>query len=88
METESLLFSSQDLKAMIMPLFLEQLLMALVGIVDIFVVGFVGEAVVSGVSLSSFGNVQGKSTAQQLIIQMLESKVKREKVATASDFTF
>lgn len=29
--------------------------------------------------VSSFGNVQGKSTAQQLIIQMLESKVKREK---------
>lgn len=38
--------------------------------------------------VSSFGNVQGKSTAQQLIIQMLESKVKREKVTTASDFTF
>ena len=58
METESLLFSSQDLKAMIMPLFLEQLLMALVGIVDIFVVGFVGEAVVSGVSLvKSFNTI-------------------------------
>ena len=38
METESLLFSNQDLKAMIMPLFLEQLLMALVEIAGIFVV--------------------------------------------------
>jgi len=38
--------------------------------------------------VSSFGNVQGKNTAQQLIIQMLESKVKREKVTTASDFSF
>ena len=53
METESLLFSSQDLKAMIMPLFLDQLLMALVGIADVFGVGFVGEAAVSGVSLVS-----------------------------------
>ena len=38
--------------------------------------------------VSSFGNVQGKNTAQQLIIQMLESKVKREKMTTASDFSF
>ena len=41
-------FSS--LKRMILPLFLEQLLVALVGIADVFVVGFVGEAAVSGVS--------------------------------------
>lgn len=58
MEKESLLFSNQDLKAMIMPLFLEQLLMALVGIADVFVVGFVGEAAVSGVSLvNSFNTI-------------------------------
>ena len=58
METESLLFSNQDLKTMIMPLFLEQLLMALVGIADVFVVGFVGEAAVSGVSLvNSFNTI-------------------------------
>ena len=42
-------FSS--LKRMILPLFLEQLLVALVGIADVFVVGCVGEAAVSGVSL-------------------------------------
>lgn len=58
MEKESLLFSNQDLKAMIMPLFLEQLLMALVGIADVFAVGFVGEAAVSGVSLvNSFNTI-------------------------------
>ena len=45
------MFSSRDLKRMIVPLFLEQLLMALVGIADVFVIGFVGEAAVSGVSL-------------------------------------
>ena len=36
---------------LIIPLFLEQLLVALVGIADVFVIGFVGEAAVSGVSL-------------------------------------
>lgn len=58
MEQEAGLFSNQELKAMIVPLFLEQLLMALVGIADVFVVGFVGEAVVSGVSLvNSFNTI-------------------------------
>ena len=42
---------NQDLKKLIVPLFLEQLLVALVGIADVFVIGFVGEAAVSGVSL-------------------------------------
>lgn len=46
------------LKRMILPLFLEQLLVALVGIADVFVVGFVGEAAVSGVSLvNSFNTI-------------------------------
>ena len=36
---------------LIVPLFLEQLLVALVEIADVFVIGFVGEAAVSGVSL-------------------------------------
>ena len=45
------MFSNKDLKNLIVPLFLEQLLMALVGIADVFVIGFVGEAEVSGVSL-------------------------------------
>lgn len=45
------MFSNRDLKRLIVPLFLEQLLVALVGIADVFVVGFVGEAAVSGVSL-------------------------------------
>ena len=45
------MFSNRDLKRMIVPLFLEQLLMALVGIADVFVIGYVGEAAVSGVPL-------------------------------------
>lgn len=52
------MFSNKDLKNLILPLFLEQLLLALVGIADVFVVGFVGEAAVSGVSLvNSFNTI-------------------------------
>ena len=52
------MFSNKDLKNLIVPLFLEQLLMAFVGIADVFVIGFVGEAAVSGVSLvNSFNTI-------------------------------
>ena len=52
------MFSNKDLKNLIVPLFLEQLLMALVGIADVFVIGFVGEAAESGVSLvNSFNTI-------------------------------
>lgn len=52
------MFSNQDLKKLIVPLFLEQLLVALVGMADVFVIGFVGEAAVSGVSLvNSFNTI-------------------------------
>lgn len=45
------LFSGKDLRNMIVPLFLEQLLVMLVGIADTLVVSYAGEASVSGVSL-------------------------------------
>lgn len=52
------MFSNKDLRNLILPFFLEQLLMALVGMADIFVVGFLGEAAVSGVSLvNSFNTI-------------------------------
>ena len=50
------MFSNKDLKNMIIPLFFEQLLVMLVGIVDTFVVSYVGEAAVSGVSLVNMFN--------------------------------
>ena len=50
------MFSNKDLKNMIVPLFFEQLLVMLVGIVDTFVVSYVGEAAVSGVSLVNMFN--------------------------------
>lgn len=45
------LFSNRELKDMIVPLFMEQLLLLLVGLADTLVVSHVGEAAVSGVSL-------------------------------------
>ena len=44
-------FSGKDLQKMIIPLFLEQLLVMLVGIADTLVISYAGEAAVSGVSL-------------------------------------
>ncbi|WP_314724547.1 MATE family efflux transporter [Enterocloster bolteae] len=52
------MFSNKDLKKLIAPLFLEQLLTILVGLADTFVISFVGEAAVSGVSLvNSFNTI-------------------------------
>lgn len=52
------MFSNKDLKNMIIPLFFEQLLVMLVGIVDTFVISYAGEAAVSGVSLvNSFNTI-------------------------------
>ena len=45
------LFSNKALQDMIIPLFLEQLLVMLVGLADTLVVSYAGEAAVSGVSL-------------------------------------
>lgn len=51
MEEGRMPFSGKDLREMIVPLFLEQLLVMLVGIADTLVVSYAGEAAVSGVSL-------------------------------------
>ncbi len=50
------LFSDKDLKNLIMPLFMEQLLAVLVGVADTFMVSYAGEAAVSGVSLVNMFN--------------------------------
>lgn len=51
-------FDNKALRALILPLFCEQLLVALVGMADVFVIGFAGEAAVSGVSLvNSFNTI-------------------------------
>lgn len=44
-------FSNRDLSAIIIPLFLEQLLVMLVGLADTLIVSYAGESAVSGVSL-------------------------------------
>ena len=47
------LFSNNALKAMIVPLLIEQLLQLVVGIADTMMVSYAGEATVSGVSLDT-----------------------------------
>ena len=49
MNQQTTLFSNEKLMAMIIPLFLEQLLIMLVGMADTLVVSYAGEAAVSGV---------------------------------------
>ena len=51
MDQQTELFSNKAIKEMIVPLFLEQLLVMLVGLADTLVVSYAGEAAVSGVSL-------------------------------------
>lgn len=53
---ERKIFSDADIKRMIVPLFLEQLLVMLVGVADTFMVSFAGDAAVSGVSLVNMFN--------------------------------
>ena len=50
------MFTNEDLRKMIVPLFFEQLLVMFVGIADTFIVSYVGESAVSGVSLVNMFN--------------------------------
>lgn len=56
LEEKRKLFSNADIKEMIVPLLLEQLLVMLVGVADTFMVSFAGDAAVSGVSLVNMFN--------------------------------
>ena len=53
LSTDRRLFSNNALKAMIVPLLIEQLLQLVVGIADTMMVSYAGEATVSGVSLDT-----------------------------------
>lgn len=65
-------FTNKDLKNMIIPLFFEQLLVMLVGIVDTFIVSFVGESAVSGISLvNSFNTIQNLIQFLFICLQLL-----------------
>ena len=54
---EDLLFSNEDLKKLIVPLVIEQLLVMLVGMIDTVMVSSVGEAAISGTSLVDMINI-------------------------------
>mgnify|MGYP004447608011 FL=1 len=52
------MFDNKALKRLIIPLFLEQFLVMLVGLADTFIISYAGEAAVSGVSLvNSFNTI-------------------------------
>lgn len=51
MDKQAELFSNRELKKMVIPLFLEQLLVMLVGLCDTLIISYTGEDAVSGVSL-------------------------------------
>lgn len=48
---EKTVFSNRELKEMIIPLFLEQLLTVLIGVVDTLIISYIGQSAVAGVSL-------------------------------------
>ncbi len=50
------MFTNNDLKKLIVPLFFEQMLVILVGIADTFIVSYAGQEAVSGVSLVNMFN--------------------------------
>ena len=84
------MFSNRDLKNLIVPLFVEQFLLMLVGIADTFVVSFASEADVSGVSLvNSFNTVLVflftalSSGGAVIVSQYLGSKNTRKAEASA-----
>ena len=57
METKEIEFSNQDLRRLIVPLIIEQLLAITVGLCDSLMVSQVGEAAISAVSLVDSVNV-------------------------------
>ena len=56
-ETQGTLYSNADLRSLILPLIMEQLLAILVGMLDTVMISGVGEAAVSGVSLVDSVNI-------------------------------
>ena len=52
-----MLFSKKDLRKLVVPLLIEQLLAILVGMIDTIMISSVGEAAVSGVSLVDTLNI-------------------------------
>ena len=57
METREIEFSNQDLRRLIVPLIIEQLLAITVGLCDSLMVSRVGEAAISAVSLVDSVNI-------------------------------
>ncbi len=87
---ENTMFSNQDLKTLIIPLFIEQVLAITVGIADSMMVSSVGEAAISGVSLVDMINVliinifAALATGGAVISAQLLGAQKREKACESA----
>lgn len=90
MNTKQIYFSNTNLKNMIVPLFLEQLLLMLVGMADVLIVSFVGETAVSGVSLvNSFNTIflnlfTALASGGAVVISQYIGKKEQKKACVAS----
>lgn len=89
------MFTNQKIREMIVPLFLEQLLVMLVGMADTLVVSYVGESAVSGVSLvNQFNTIfiylftALASGGAVVISQYIGGNAKKEAGASASQLLF
>ena len=57
------MFTKQDLRRLILPLIIEQILLVAVGMADTIMISSVGEAAVSGVSLVGMARTRDKHPA-------------------------
>ena len=72
METEQQLFTGRALRALIIPLVLEQILGLTVGMADSIMVSSAGEAAVSGVSLVDSISPKNAAQLNQVVTDLLE----------------
>ncbi|MGN0373086.1 MAG: MATE family efflux transporter [Enterocloster sp.] len=90
-QTDNLLFSNRDLKRLILPLIVEQILAVSVGMVDTVMVSSAGEAATSGVSLVDMINTlfinifAAVSTGGAVVTSQFLGQKRRDKACQSAD---
>ena len=65
------MFSKEDLKKLIFPLIIEQLLAVTIGIADAVMVASVGQSAISGVSLVDSVNQIGRASCRERVLRLV-----------------